>query len=37
VAVFDALACVFGFARKQDPEFSPTAWKTRLVLKRIET
>jgi hypothetical protein len=29
-AGFAALACVFGFARKQDLEFLRAAWKTRL-------
>ncbi len=36
VAVFAALACVFGFARKQDLEFLRVAWKTRLGLKKGE-
>jgi hypothetical protein len=37
VSAFAALACVFGFARKQDLEFIRSAWKTKLGLKRIET
>jgi PST family polysaccharide transporter len=33
VGVFAGLACVFGFARRQDLEFIRSAWKTRLGLK----
>jgi PST family polysaccharide transporter len=33
-AAFALLACVFGFARKQDLEFLRTAWKTRLGLAK---
>jgi O-antigen/teichoic acid export membrane protein len=36
VAVFAALACIFGFARKQDLEFLRSAWKTKLGLKKAE-
>jgi O-antigen/teichoic acid export membrane protein len=35
--VFALLACVFGFARKQDLEFLRAAWKTRLGLTRGTT
>jgi hypothetical protein len=34
--VFAALACIFGFARKQDLEFLRSAWKTKLGLKKAE-
>jgi polysaccharide transporter, PST family len=33
-AAFALLACVFGFARKQDLEFLRAAWKTRLGLAK---
>jgi O-antigen/teichoic acid export membrane protein len=33
-ATFALLACVFGFARKQDLEFLRAAWKTRLGLAK---
>jgi O-antigen/teichoic acid export membrane protein len=36
-ASFALLACVFGFARKQDLEFLRAAWKTRLGLAKGAT
>jgi O-antigen/teichoic acid export membrane protein len=36
VVAFAGLACIFGFARKQDLEFIRSAWKTRLGLKKAD-